>query len=393
MSTSSPYAGNSYPCNGTATYIGKKQPTPLRVEDFENGTWSAPEQELSNVADKQDPEVVLQKYAYLRIDDRVEMEEPEAIITISGETVATAGNLVTISGPSKQGKSAAGSVIIAGSITCLQYDGFEGLEVKQNRNKHAVLHIDTEQSKFKHYKNLLTIKRRTSLSMLPDFLLSYNARQLDLSEYEKTTREIFEAAFRKYGGIHLALIDGIADYIADPNDQLTSIAIVKFFEQLSIEFNTSIICIVHVNPNSDKERGHLGSQLQRKSESVISIKKDEQGDISFIEPKYLRNAGNSDLAVIQFKYDKEKGYHVYYGEKETEKQSDKDRARIEDISKVATAVFGQDSLDYGEAIQKIMVYRNKKERVAKDIFKEMNAHGFIVNGEDKRWRLHVEDFI
>ena len=369
---------------------GKKAPPVMHESAFINGIDRKVEENPTPAPE--DPDSTLQKYAYLRIDDKTLIEEPEPLITISGETVATQGNTVTVSGPTKQGKSAVGSVILTGAITCLAYDGFDGLEVKRNIQRHAVLHFDTEQSRYKHYQNVQAIKRRAYIQALPDHFMSYNLRQLELAKYEQTTREIFEAAYFKHGGIHLALIDGIADYIVDPNDQITSNAIIKFFDKLSVEFNTCILFIVHVNPNSDKERGHLGSQLQRKSESVISIKKDETEGISFIEPKFMRNAGNADIEVIQFKYDKEKGYHVYCGNRNAEGETDKDRVRIQKIKETAKQVFGLDALDFSEAKDKIMVCTSKGDRTAREFFKEMNAHSFILQGEDKRWRLDVQKY-
>ncbi len=150
---------------------------------------------------------------------------------------------------------------------------------------------------------------------------------------------------------------------------------------MAIEHDCPLITIIHTNPFSDKERGHLGSQLQRKAESVIGIK--SEGDISFIEPKYLRNAGKGSIAQIQFTYDKVKGYHVSSGERIDDKAGD----RLNNLKKIVEAVFGgQKSYLYGEAIEKIMKHTTRKERSAKEIFKELKAHSMIVQGEDKRYR-------
>ena len=56
---------------------------------------------------------------------------------------------------------------------------------------------------------------------------------------------------------------------------------------LSTEHNCHIMCVLHTNPNSDKARGHIGSTLQRKVETMIYVRK--VGERSVVEPQYCRN--------------------------------------------------------------------------------------------------------
>ena len=44
---------------------------------------------------------------------------------------------------------------------------------------------------------------------------------------------------------------------------------------------------MHTNPGSDKARGHLGSSLQRKAETVLFVHR--VGDTSVVEPQFCRN--------------------------------------------------------------------------------------------------------
>lgn len=333
----------------------------------------------------------LKKYDWLRITDTTPIRPPVPVITINGETISTEGNITTISGASKSGKSAFTSILIAGAISRdgILIDGLEAVHVQPNDKEKAVIHIDTEQARHKHQHNVKTILRRTGMDTCPDNLLSYNVRELDLNECAATTAGICEAAQHQFGGIHLMVIDGIADYITDVNDPIQSNAVVKFFEELAIKYSMPILVIVHTNPGSDKERGHLGSQCQRKSESVITVK--TEGDISFIEPKFLRMAGKGSIPLIQFMYDKNKGYHVGCGIR-TEDQDKKDSARVESIMKISAAVFGgQKAYGYNEAIEAIIKESSKGVNAAKDMFKEMKAHKMIEQGADKNWRIKTNE--
>lgn len=330
----------------------------------------------------------LSDFDNLQITDSTLIPVPIPIISISGEIISPEGTITTISGASKSGKSAFTGILLAGAISPDgKIDGLEGVVVQPNIDRKAVLHFDTEQARYKHQKNLKSILKRCSMQVCPDYFRSYNIRGLDLDQYSTTTSDICKAAFHEHGGIHLIVIDGGADYISDVNDPMQSNQIIKFFEDLATCYHTAVVIIIHTNPGSDKERGHLGSHFQRKSDSVIKIK--TEGDISYLDSgtALLRNAGKGNINQIQFMYDKEKGYHVGCGIKSSD-QATKDAERIELIKKVSIKVFsGQISLKYGEAIEAIMRESKKGETKAKEYFKEMKAQQMIMQGEDEHWRI------
>jgi uncharacterized membrane protein len=343
--------------------------------------------DLNELIQVTEADAILDKYKHLLITDTTPIPPPVEIIKINGELISTEGNITTISGASKSGKSAFSGMLIAGAIAPGEYDGFNGVEIMPSNGK-AVLHFDTEQARHKHQKNLKSILRRAGLDTCPANLLSYNIRQEDVENYCAITEALISAAHKKFNGVHFIVVDGGADYIREVNEPNQSNALVKFFEDLAIKFSTAVIVIVHVNPGSEKERGHFGSQLQRKSESVLSIK--TQGDISCLEPKLLRGAGKGDIPLIQFMFDKQKGYHVYCGIKPVE-ENGKDLKRLNEINDLAKKVFAPPaSLNYYEATESIMKHTRKQIATAKDRFKEMKAHQFIVQGEDKNWRLNMD---
>jgi hypothetical protein len=85
----------------------------------------------------------------------------------------------------------------------------------------------------------------------------------------------------------IVVIDGIADLQRNTNDLEESDALVAELMALSTQTNTHIVCVLHTNPGSDKARGHLGSSLQRKAESVLFVHR--AGDSSIVEPQFCRN--------------------------------------------------------------------------------------------------------
>src|SRR6201993_2642093 len=327
-----------------------------------------------------------------RIPSRTHIAKPVPVITINDEIISTEGNLTTISGASKSGKSAFTSILLAGAIsTDGLIDGLEFVNVQANASKKAVIHIDTEQAKHKHKNNLRSVIKRANMAKCPDYFSSYNIRQLEVAQYTEITTQICERAMRKFGGIHLMVIDGIADFIKDVNDAEQSTTIVKYFEELAIKYQTPIIVIVHTNPGTDKERGHLGSQCQRKCESLLMVK--TEGNISFIEPKLLRMAGKANIPAIQFMYDKAKGYHVGCGIRSVSVE-DKNTTRLNGIKIICEQVFGgQTSLSYHNAIDEIMLKTDRGVAKAKELFKEMRVHEMITQGIDKYWRINLTGMV
>lgn len=350
----------------------------------------------TNIADKlvSHVELLIQpdslvEYEHLRITDKTAILQPIPLVTINKETIITSEALSTISGQSKGGKSAIIGILIAGSISKDgEIDGLAGIEVRLNPEGLAVIHLDTEQARHKQQSNLKSILKRAGLPECPSYLLSYNIRQLDIEKYAEITNSICERAFKEFGGIHSIWIDGGADYIADVNDAAQSNAIIKFFEDLAIKYKTAVIIIVHTNPGGDKERGHFGSTCQRKSESVLTVKKN--GDISSLEAKFLRNAGNGDIPKIEFAYNKEKGYHTYVGVG-IDIPIDKPNRRLEAIRQSHVLVFsGQRSYTYKDAIHAIRFAAHVGERTAKDYFTHMKANNMIYQGVDNNWRIQDE---
>jgi hypothetical protein len=312
---------------------------------------------------------------------------PEPRLCIHGAIICTPGNLACISGMPKVGKTALIYAILIAAINANgTVDDFEGISVAPNVNHYAVVHLDSESAAHLHRYQYLVALSRAGHETDPDNFYSYNLVELAIDEYLTATESICRAAKEKHGGIHIVLIDGPADFISDVNDAEASNSVIKRLHKLAKEIDCPIILVVHTNPNSDKERGHLGSQLQRKCESVIQVK--SENDISYIEPRFLRNAAKGNVPLIQFVYDQSKGYHVTAGIKPDKDTAAKEQAKRE-AADLAGKVFGQKSFKYAEAWRAIAEASSKGDNKAKHALTTMLDHGFINKDEHGYYRLSV----
>lgn len=335
-------------------------------------------------------EIITSKYEHLRITDLTPIPEPEPFLTINGELIAVSDEFFTISGASKSGKSAFTGMLIAGSIshTGEISDGLEGVKVLPNVDNKAVIHFDTEQAEHKQKHNIIRMLKRADLKTCPPHFYSYNLRSLDVKEYQTVTTAIIEEAYQQCAGVHSIWIDGGADYITDVNDPAHSNEIIRYFGNLSKQYHTVVFIIVHTNPGSEKERGHFGSECQRRSGGIISIK--TEGEISYIEGKQLRYAGKGDIPKLMFKYDKERGYHVGCGtiNDVIDPETVEYNKRVKTFE-ICTKVFsGQRAYEYKDAIEQIMGVIAKSISPAKTHFTIMKVNGMIIQGTDKYWRLN-----
>jgi hypothetical protein len=344
-----------------------------------------PEFNLAEPLKEYDFDIVLKKYDYYRISATKPFVSSIPVLKINNISISTEGNITVLSGDSKSGKSALCNVIIAGAICPIgqNYDSFNNIVVEPNFQNKAVLHFDTEQSKQQHYKSMSkAILKRVDIDTEPAFYYSYNIRELDLLKYMTFCKDIFEATFMKHGGIHLAVIDGAADFIKSVNDEEDSNNIVKFFEQLAINYKTSIILIIHFNPKSEKQRGHLGSQLQRKAESVLAIKK--LNGISFIEPQLLRNGSNADIPNIQFSFDESKGYHTNCG---IFKQISKEDEEKNSLITIAKSIFSDSPIRNNLAVENLATNLKIAKRTAELRLKRMVDLNIVSKSKDKFYTI------
>lgn len=274
-------------------------------------------------------------YKKILFDDKRIIPKPPSIISIDESSIATAGNIITLSGQSKAGKSAVTSGMIAGMINPnpIGVDTL-GFNIIPNTERQAVLHFDTEQSYYNWHRNQNNILLRANLSSKPDFYHSVYLREQDIAQRIESIEKSCKVLNEQFNGIHAVFIDGIADLVQSVNDEKECYDVISLLEKLSGKYNTVIIVIIHLNPgSSEKSRGHLGSHLERKSESMVSVTKQKGSDVSKVKPFLLRNAGGSDTPTIEFMWDKDKKQHSFigYNYADNEKEKTKKEVGVETI--------------------------------------------------------------
>ena len=302
----------------------------------------------------------------------------KSVIAVNGVPLGTQDNLFCITGGEGTGKSNYIAAILAGTLGAERLDAEQtlGLEVTPNPKGLAVLHYDTEQSEAQLHKNLGKTLRRASLTAVPEFYHSLYLASLSRKDRLKLIRESMDLFHHKHGGIHLVVIDGIADLIRSANDETESIAIVDELYRLAGIYNTCIICVLHFVPNGIKLRGHIGSELQRKAAGILSIEKDENPEFSVVKALKVRDGSPLDVPMTLFGWDKALDMHVYRGEKSKE---DKDKRKSNELHAVIRGAFcSATRLSYQQLCEILMRELDIKDRTAKKYIAYMKEQGILI---------------
>lgn len=206
--------------------------------------------------------------------------EPTPVIEMDGVVIASEGNISAVVGEAKSKKTFLCTAIVGDLIRLLRKDSRFGV-TKRLCN---VLWIDTEQSEI-HVRKV--VERLLTLTESPcekDHPLLKTLKLRELCPLER--KDLLFKSIEVYKP-KLIVIDGISDLQHNTNDLEESEAIVTNLMALSTVYECHIMCVLHTNPGSDKARGHTGSALQRKAETVLYVRK--IGDVSVVEPQFCRN--------------------------------------------------------------------------------------------------------
>lgn len=201
------------------------------------------------------------------------------VISRKGVLICSEGNISAVVGEAKSKKTFLCTALV-GSLLDLNKQNRFGIEPLFCK----VLWVDTEQSR-EHIQKVLF--RINLLGMIP--YDNPNGRLLTQTLREESPAKRLEQL--RYGIEYhqpkLVVVDGISDLMSNTNSLEESEALVAELLRLSSMYGCHIMNVLHTNPNSDKARGHLGSTLMRKAETVIFVHR--AGEMSIVEPQYCRN--------------------------------------------------------------------------------------------------------
>ena len=86
-------------------------------------------------------------------------------------------------------------------------------------------------------------------------------------------RNIIDMALEDEPSIGFVVIDGVRDLISDINSPGESVNIINDLMRWTNVYNIHIHTVLHLNKSDDNTRGHIGTELNNKAETVLKVVK------------------------------------------------------------------------------------------------------------------------
>ena len=195
---------------------------------------------------------------------------PPVVLQAGEAIIGTLGNFSVSTGKAKAKKTFNVSAIVAAALIngkVLEY------QASFPESKRIILYFDTEQSP---YHCQLVMQRILRLAGLP---IDKEPQNLKFSHLRAIAdpnerREIIRYAIYHTPNVGLVVIDGICDLMLDINNSTEATKLVGDLMQWTSEQNIHIQAVLHLNKGDDNARGHIGTELNNKAETVLQITRD-----------------------------------------------------------------------------------------------------------------------
>jgi AAA domain len=225
-------------------------------------------------------------------------------------------------------------------------------------DKNEVIYFDTEQSKYYVQKAVKRICTQVDQPE-PKNLHAFHLRSLNPAE----RLQFIETEIYSNDKIGFVVIDGIKDLVTSINDESEATMIASKLLKWTEERNIYLLTVLHQNKSDNNARGHIGTELINKAQTVLSVTKAENdNEISIVEPLQCRDI---EPEVFAFEIN-EFGIPTIAENFEIRTETNKNKfdvTNMEDFKKyqLLTEVFSKgESFSYGKLVEQLQIaYKNQ----------------------------------
>ena len=333
------------------------------------------------------------KLASCRVDVSEEIPPPEVaweIQELDSEVfrlLGTLGNFSLVKGKAKSKKSFFINMAISTAVGQGLFQQRLRSPLKDNQNH--VLYFDTEQSRYHVQKAVRRVCEQVQTAV-PTNLDTYGLRKESADERFK----LIEHAISTTPNLGFVVIDGVRDLVTSINDEAEASHMSSALLRWSEEYNIHIVVVLHENPGSEKARGHLGTELTNKAETVIALEIDSANEkVSMVRPGACRNE-----AFSPFAFEIIEGLPVIFEDYDCSAKSSKARfdvLRLDPEAKfqiLESALSGSEGLRHSDLVASIESTLNanhpgkygKSVSKIKELIKDAVERGWLVQAGNRQ---------
>lgn len=220
------------------------------------------------------------------------------VLYCNGAVIGTLGNFSASTGKAKSRKTFNVTALTAAALKNGEVMAYIG---ELPEDKRTILYIDTEQSPYHCQRVIWRILR---LAGLPVDSHPENFKFASLRPYSPEQRlAMIEYAISTTPGIGLVIIDGIRDLMYDINNATEATNVITRLMSWTDRYQIHIHTVLHQNKADDNVRGHIGTELNNKAETVLQIAKSiDDNSISEVTAPLIRSI---DMEPMAFSVDEE----------------------------------------------------------------------------------------
>ena len=290
-------------------------------------------------------------------EDELNTPDPPALITRGENDILCRGQVVKISGHSGNKKSFFALTLAGAALNRGKYIdrtlGFSSLDEELK-----VLYLDSELPAKTYKSRLKTLKLIIQSNTLPENLHYLALSGLSVEEKLQNAND----AIREIKP-DIVIYDSIRDFASDYNDNKEATTIKDYLKGIAKNHNLGVIVTMHLNDNSEENKGHLGKTIKDFCDIGFLLVKDElDKEVTKVTYDKLRNDAPAEL---YFKYDTNLHYLSLY---EPLKDNSKEREKKAKAQKLFEDIF-KDKEELGHnALVREMVHKGEfKDTKAKEL--------------------------
>jgi len=307
------------------------------------------------------------------------------MVTLQDHQVLKRGGLMVVASSPGTGKSQLCEALISSHLTYqidTKCDSF-GLETRLESKDKVILYIDTERDENDVHKGLFRIKERANATIGNGLIQNDQFRNTIIKSFVQLESPLDKLKALKLlisgmgNRIGLIILDGVADVVTDINDLKECQELSHYLVAMANKFNFGVITTIHTNPATQKGRGHLGSELARKADSLFLLKKLNAGvrqlTTSF---EFGKNRGDSDELSTAFVWSDEDGYFITASDADITPHKMTIPEKIKAIMKIGMGY------QHNDLMKRYMVKYDKTDSSAKRAIKQATSNNTIEKRSD-----------
>ena len=301
-------------------------------------------------------------YQSALIDLSVDIPEPVPLLEMNDKIIFSRGNISAISGKAKSRKTFLTKLLAA--------------EILAGNGK--VIMLDTEMAVPNVYETARSVHRMMGWdeNLNNERLMVFSVREKSIAE----RREILKVVIADHHP-EIVFLDGIRELVSNINCPSESTVVMNLLMKLTTQYDCHICSVLHKNKKDANLRGHLGTELINKSETVINVT-DVGNNTSTVEPEQTRH-----LSFDKFSFFINEDGQPQYCDTlaNTEINSSSEIDKNEEMRQMFDVILSDSAMSHGNLCKGIMLLGDVALRTANRRIETAKKAGIISQNENGKY--------